>query len=113
MPHPLPAHDGTGDLHSAFLADYVLVADSPVFSAIAFIVLFRTENFLVKEPAALASAGAVIYRFRLGNFPKGPFFYLVGGRQAERDLVKFSCVKSFHMFVVFPMSDLGDSPHSD
>src|SRR3989344_1680968 len=90
--HTLSPHYRASNFNSTFFTDDIFITNSAVFSAVTFIIFFRTENFLVKETPALGSARAVIYRFRLGNFSKGPLFYLFWRCKPEPNLIKFSCV---------------------
>src|SRR3989344_9549130 len=92
VPHALAADYGAGNFHAAFFADNILVADAAIFSAVALVILFRSEYFLVKKTPALASAGAIVYRFRLGHFSERPFLDLFRRREADCNLIKLSCV---------------------
>src|SRR3989338_1007965 len=83
MPHSLAPDYRASNFNSAFFADNIFIADSAIFPAITFIILFRSEYFLIKETPTLAPAGAIIYRFRLGHFSKRPFFYLLGKLNVE------------------------------
>src|ERR1041385_7477828 len=67
MTHALAAHDGARDLHAALFADDTAEADTAVFTAVTFVVFFRTENALIKEAVFLRSLGAVVDRLRLGD----------------------------------------------
>ena len=92
MAHTLAADDGTGDLHSTFFADNILVAYAPVFPAVTFVVLFGTEYLFVEKSAALGPPRPVVYGLGFGDFSKGPFLYLLRRCEAYRYLIKFSCV---------------------
>ena len=63
--HALAAHFLFGDFHAATVADDALVADALVFSAMALIVLYRTEDALAEEAVALGLVGAVVDGFGL------------------------------------------------
>src|SRR5262245_44499350 len=53
--HALAAHDGACDFDAALLADDATEADATVFTAVAFVIFFRTENALIKEAVFLRS----------------------------------------------------------
>jgi hypothetical protein len=55
VPHSFPSHYTAGDLHSAFIADYSLVSDLFVLSAITFPIFGGTEDLFAEK--------AVLFRF--------------------------------------------------
>ena len=65
MAHPLAAHLGKRDLHTAFFADNAAILDPLVLAAKALIVLDRTENPRAEQAVALGLERAVIDRFGL------------------------------------------------
>src|SRR3989338_1490340 len=97
MAHTLTANDGACYLNTAFLAYYVLVSDTTVFPAVAFIILFRSENTFVEEAVPLRSSRTIVDRFRLRYFPVRPFPNAVWRSHSENDRIKISCVESFHV----------------
>ena len=78
--HALPSDGGFGYLDSAFLANHALVPDFPVFSAVAFVILFGTEDALAKQTVFLGSLRAVVDGFGFRHFPVRPLQNLVGRR---------------------------------
>src|SRR5919107_1340637 len=86
--HALTAHLGAGHLDAAALADDALEPDPLVLAAVALPVPGGTEDLLAEEPVLLRLEGAVVDRLRLLHLAVGPLTDLVGGRQADAQLVK-------------------------
>ena len=72
MSHSLAPNRRTCYLNSAPVAYYAFVANLTVFSAIAFVVLFRTKDALVKKSVFFRPLRSVIDSFGLSNLPKRP-----------------------------------------
>ena len=87
MAHSFPPDDGACDFHAALVADDALIADAFVLAAVTFVILFRTEDFLVKEPMLLAPLGAVIDGLRLGYFAGRPREDALRRREREAQTV--------------------------
>ena len=68
MTHALAAHFLLGDFHTAAVAHDPFVADALVLSAMALVVLYRTENALAEQAVALGLVGAVVDGFGLEHF---------------------------------------------
>ncbi len=66
--HAFAANDRACDFNATLLADNALVADTPVLSAVTFVVLFGTEDLLVKETVLFRALGAVVDGFWLCDF---------------------------------------------
>ena len=88
MTHPLAAHFGARDFHAALVADRAFVAHSFIFSAFAFPVLGRSENFLTEKPVGFRFQRPVIDGFRLCDLTVGPSPYRVRGGDADLHGVK-------------------------
>ena len=73
MAHALATNDGASELHAALLADDALEADAAIFTAVTFIIFFRTEDLLVEERVLLRALGAVVDGFRTSDFAVRPF----------------------------------------
>src|SRR5918911_2092743 len=89
MTHPVAAHPGAGYLHPAPLADDALEPDPLVLAAIALPVLRRAEDALVEEAVLLGTEGTIIDGLGLGNLAPGPLPDLIGGGEADGDLLQF------------------------
>jgi len=79
MPHTLAAHLGAGYLNAAAVADFALVTDSLILSAVAFPVLLGAENPLAEQAVPFRLESAVIYGLRLFYLAIGSFAYLLRG----------------------------------
>ena len=86
--HPLTTHLGAGDLDAAALADDALEADPLVLAAVALPVPGRTEDLLAEEPVLLRLEGAVVDGLRLLDLAVRPLADVVGGGQADAQLVE-------------------------
>src|SRR4029077_3735440 len=86
--HPLPAHLGTGDFYATPLTDDALEANPLVLTAVALPVAGRTEDLLAEEPVLLRLEGAVVDGLRLLDLAVGPLTDVVGGGQADTQLVE-------------------------
>ena len=88
--HALPAHLGAGDLHTALVADLVLVLelDTLIFPAVALPVLGGSENALAVQAVPLGLEGTVVDGFRLGDLPVGPGKNLLRGSHTDLDGVQ-------------------------
>lgn len=64
--HAFTAHFLLGHHNTTTVAHNPLVTDTLVLSAMAFIVLYRTEYLLAEQTVAFGLIGAVIDGFRLG-----------------------------------------------
>src|SRR5262245_62132528 len=70
--HALAADSTVSHLDPATIANHSLIFHSPIFPAGTFPVLFGSENALAKKPVFLRTVGAVVNRFGLFDFAKGP-----------------------------------------
>src|SRR4029079_18926735 len=86
--HPLTAHLGARDLDAAALADEALEADPLVLAAVALPVAGGTEDLLAEEPVLLRLEGAVVDGLRLLHLAVGPLTDVVGGGEADAQLVE-------------------------
>ena len=86
-----------GHFHSTAVTDDTLIADALVLSAMALIILGRTEDALAEEAVALGLVGTVVDGFRFQHFAVRVVLYLLGRCQANRDFgeVAFCLVISF------------------
>ena len=86
--HALAPHLGARDLHAAALADDALVADALVLAAVALPVLGGTEDALAEETVLLRLERPVVDGLRLGDLAAAPAPNLLGGGEADADLVE-------------------------
>src|SRR5690606_22796368 len=86
--HALTAHGGLGDLHAAALADDALEADALVLAAVALPVPSGTEDALAEQAVHLGLQGAVIDGLGLLDLAVGPAADVVGGREADAQLIE-------------------------
>ena len=86
--HPLTAHLGPGDLDPTPLADDALEADPLVLAAIAFPVPRGAEDLFAEQAITFRLEGSVIDGLRLLHLTVRPLANLVGGGQADADLVE-------------------------
>src|SRR5439155_10726898 len=93
--HPLPAHLRPGDLHPAPLADDPLEADALVLTAVALPVPGRAEDLLAEQPVLFRLEGAVVDCFRLLDLAVRPLPDVLGGGQADTQLVEEVDVEHF------------------
>ncbi len=102
MPHAFTTHDRPRYLNPAFFTDDPFIPDPFVFAAIAFVVLFRTEDALVKQAAALTALGAIVDGLWLGHLAMRPIANLLGGRKFDYDRAKIVFfVLCFHISLCF------------
>ena len=88
MAHALAANLALGDLDAAAVADFALVADLLILSAVAFPVLRGPENALAEKAVALGLECAVIDGLRLLDFAVGPGKDHFGRSNADLNGVK-------------------------
>ncbi len=93
MPHPLAPHSLTRYLNAALVTDDSLEARFLVLSAVAFVILGRSKNPLVKETVFFGLERAVVDRLGLGNFPIRPVLHHLG--RSDRDAQRIELAKSF------------------
>ncbi len=98
--HPLAADLGPRDLHAAALADFALIADALVFSAVALPVLGGAEDALAEQAVAFRLERAVVDGLRLFDLAVRPLPDFFG--RSKSDLDGFKRVK-FHA-VPLPVS---------
>ena len=84
--HALTTHFLLGYFHTATVAHNALVANALVLSAVALIVLYRTENALAEESVALGLIGAVVDGFGLQYLTRRHLQNFVGRCQADGNL---------------------------
>src|SRR5665213_703524 len=70
--HALATNAAQGYFDAATVADHAAIAYALVFPAMAFPVLYRTENTLAEEAVLLRLERPVVDRFRLENFAPRP-----------------------------------------
>ena len=73
MPHTLSSHLAACNFHAALLAHVPFIFHSFIFSAMAFPILHRPEDFFAEQTVAFGFLGAVIDGFRLRYFAVRPF----------------------------------------
>ena len=74
-----------GHLNTATVANDAFIANALILSAMALIVLRRTEDALAEESVALGLVGAVVDGFGLQNLAIGVGFNLYGRSQSDGD----------------------------
>ena len=72
MPHALTSYTGTRNLDAAPVADYAFMLDSLIFTAIAFIILGRTEYPFAEKAVLFRLEGPVVDGLRFLDLPLGP-----------------------------------------
>ena len=65
MSHSFPTYLLLGNFYTATVADNTTIADSLVLSAVALVILGRTEDLLAEETVTLRLVGPVVDGFRL------------------------------------------------
>ncbi len=75
MAHPLTPHLFFGHFNTATVADNAFVADPFVLSAVAFIILHRTEDPFTEQPIPFRFVGTVVDRFRFQHLTAGALQY--------------------------------------
>ena len=83
MAHTLAAHLGTGDLNAATLADFSLIADALLASAIAFPILHGSKNSVAEQTVALRLQGTVIDGLRFFDLAVAPGANLIRGSKTN------------------------------
>ena len=86
--HPFAAHLLLGHFHAAAVADDAAVADPLVFSAMALVVLRRTEDAFAEESVALRLVGTVVDGLRLEHLTRRLLENHFRRSQADGDLVE-------------------------
>jgi hypothetical protein len=86
--HALTADLGPGHLDAAALTDDALEPDPLVLAAVALPVPLWTEDLLAEESVLLGLEGAVVDRLGLLDLAVRPLPDVVGGRQADAQLVE-------------------------
>lgn len=69
--HAFAAHFFLGYFDSATVAHYTFITNTLVFSAGAFVVLYRAEYAFAEKTVAFGFVGAVVYGFRFQDFSRG------------------------------------------
>ena len=110
MTHPFPAHLLLCHLYAATVADDTTVADSLVLSAVALVVLCRTEDLLAEETVTLRLVCPVVDGFWLQYFSRRPLLDVFWGSKSYADpfeiafnLVFF--IKSRHISIISIVSN--------
>src|SRR5437773_713413 len=80
-----PAYALFGNFYTATVANNAFIADTLVFTAVTFIVLYRTENPFAEQTAHFRLECSVVDRFRLGYLTITPFQNGFRGSKADRD----------------------------
>ena len=83
MSHALTTHFLLRYLHAATLADNAFVADTLVLTAVALIVLRRTEDTLAEQTITLRLIGTIVNRLRLQHLAARQLHNLIGRRQTN------------------------------
>ena len=83
MSHALTTHFLLRNLHAATLADDAFVADTLVLTAVALVVLRRTEDTLAEQTITLGLIGTIVNRLRLQYLAAGELHNLIGRCQAN------------------------------
>src|SRR5699024_3695687 len=86
--HSVTAHVGAGDLDATALTDDALEPHPLVLAAVALPVPGGTEDLLAEQAVTLRLERAVVDGLRLLDLAVGPVPDLVGGGQADPDLVE-------------------------
>ena len=81
--HTFATHFFLCNFHPATIADNPFVTDTLVFSAMAFVILDRTENTLAKKTVTLRFVRTIVNRFRFQNFTTGVFKNFFRGSQTD------------------------------
>jgi len=116
MAHALATDLRLRDFDTAFVADDAAVLHSFVFTAQAFPIGDRAEDLRAEQTIALRLEGAVVDRFRLGDFAVRPRPDLLRRSEADLDGVEIvdrlcfgrlkQCVETFQGAPPFVRSDL-------
>ena len=72
MSHSLPAHLLFCNFHTATVADDTTVPDALILTAIALVVLGRSENLLTEKAIPLRLVRPVVHSLRLEDLSVGP-----------------------------------------
>jgi hypothetical protein len=72
MAHPLPAHFGLDDFHSAFLADNASMFHPFIFATITFIIFGGTKDLGTEESIFLRFESPIVNGLRLLYLPMRP-----------------------------------------
>ena len=96
--HTLAAHLLLSNLDITPVADDAAVTDSLVLSAIALVILGRTEDFLAEETVPLRFVGPVVDRFRFQDLSAGPFGNVL--RRSKRDADSLEIALDFCFLIV-------------
>src|SRR3954470_6390661 len=114
MAHALTADLRDGDLDAALFADDALVLHALVLAAQALVVLDRAEDARAEQAVTLGLERAVVDCLGLLDLAEGPAADLVGGRNADADLVEGlrlgDRVREVRQFVHLYFSSLSPSP---
>ena len=78
VPHTLTTHFLFGHLNTATFAHDTLVTDSLVLSAVALVILYRTENALAEQTVTLRLVCTLVDGFRLKHLTAGVSQNLLG-----------------------------------
>ena len=81
--HSLAANLGARNLNAAAVAYFAFIANSFIFTAVAFPVLLRPEDALAEKSVPLRLKGAVVYCFGLFNFAVRPLADLIGRSKTD------------------------------
>jgi hypothetical protein len=93
MAHTFAAHFFFCHLYPTSVADNPFVADALIFTAIAFIILYRTENPFAEKTVAFRFIGTVVDRFWFEHLAEGPLQDIIRRSQANRDAVEILLLK--------------------
>ena len=88
MSHTLSADARLCDLNATSVADYALISDLLVLTAVALPVLAGPEDLLTEQPFLFGLQRSIVNGFRLGNFASGPLSDFFGRCQTDLDGIK-------------------------
>ena len=81
--HTFTTHFLLCNFYPATIADNTFITNTLVFTAMAFIVLDRTENTLAEKTVTFRFVCTIVNRFRFQNFTTGVFKNLFRGSQTD------------------------------
>ncbi len=110
--HALTAHGRLRDLDTTALTHDALEADTLVLTARAFPVAARAEDLLTEQTVLLGLQGAVVDGLGLLDLTVRPATDVVGGGQANAQLVKSCYVEQFSFSPGKSVSSVGSWPAS-
>ena len=86
--HAFAAHNSASDLHAALLADDPAETDTTVFTAVTFVIFFRTEYTLVEKTVLFGTLRTIIDGLRFCDLAVRPFDHSLGRCKPHCDRLK-------------------------